>query len=347
MNLPTQRHSLYFIAPGQVEVRIEPLALPRPDEVVVETLVSAVSPGTEMLFYRGQVPAGMAVDTTIEALASELVYPLKYGYACAGRIVAVGKQVDATWLNRLVFAFHPHESHFCARPEALVPFLSDMHPDRAALLPNVETAVNLVMDGAPLFGEKVVVFGQGIVGLLVTQLLATFPLGGLFVVDPIAKRLAVAGRLGSVETFTPDRVDAGELAEVLGDDGADLVLELSGNPRALNQAIRHAGFGGRVVIGSWYGTKQAPLDLGGSFHRSRIQLISSQVSSIAPHLTGRWTKARRLKEAWRALAGVSLDALVTHRFPFTQAAQAYALIDQHPEQTIQVLLHHHPAGPAL
>jgi 2-desacetyl-2-hydroxyethyl bacteriochlorophyllide A dehydrogenase len=332
------RRSLYFTAPQHVEVRAERAPSLSADEVLVETLVSAISPGTEMLFYRGQVPAGMVADATIAALAGAVSYPFKYGYACVGQINVAGAAVDPAWIGRCVFAFHPHESHFCARPETLIPLPSQIDAERAVLLPNAETAVNLVMDGAPLVGERVVVFGQGIVGLMVTKLLASFPLGGLYAVDPIERRLALAKKFGAAHTFTPAQTADGELAEILGDLGADLVFELSGNPGALNQAIQHTGFGGRVVIGSWYGTKQAAIDLGGHFHRGRIQILSSQVSTIAPHLQGRWSKERRLAQALIFLPSLPFEALITHRLPFEEATTAYAEIDQNPQQTLQVLL---------
>jgi threonine dehydrogenase-like Zn-dependent dehydrogenase len=120
--------------------------------------------------------------------------------------------------------------------------------------------------------------------------------------------------------------------------GADLTYELSGNPGALNQAIAVTGFNGRIIIGSWYGTKRADLNLGGSFHRSRIRLISSQVSSIGAKWGGRWTKTRRLQVAWQMLQSVRPEPLITHHFPVEQAELAYALLDQHPEEAIQVLL---------
>ena len=120
--------------------------------------------------------------------------------------------------------------------------------------------------------------------------------------------------------------------------GADLCYEISGNPAALDQAIEATGFSGRVVIGSWYGLKRSDLNLGGRFHRSRVRLIGSQVSSIAPELTGRWNKTRRHQATWRMLAQVQPARLITHRFPIEQAAQAYELIDRHPEEVIQVIL---------
>jgi threonine dehydrogenase-like Zn-dependent dehydrogenase len=124
--------------------------------------------------------------------------------------------------------------------------------------------------------------------------------------------------------------------------GADLTYELSGSPAALGQALAVTGFSGRIVIGSWYGQKRVDLDLGGRFHRSRLRLISSQVSTIAPEWGGRWTKRRRLHVAWEMLQQLRPAPLITHRFPLAQAVQAYALLDRHPEEALQVLFTYGP-----
>jgi 2-desacetyl-2-hydroxyethyl bacteriochlorophyllide A dehydrogenase len=338
-----QRLALYFTAPYEVSVREEPLSPPAAGQVLVQTLVSAISSGTELLVYRGQAPTDIPVDETITALSGEFSFPLKYGYATVGRIIAVGPDVAPAWLEQLVFAFHPHESHFLASPEALMPLPANVSPEAAAFLPNMETAVNFLMDGQPMIGERVAVFGQGVVGLLTTALLAQFPLNSLLTLDRYPLRREKSLALGALASLDPARSDASARTRaVLKADtpsaGADLTYELSGNPTALNQALAVTGFAGRVVIGSWYGQKRAELNLGGRFHRSRIRLISSQVSIIAAEWRGRWTKARRLNVAWRMLRQVKPTQLITHRFPLAQAEQAYALLDQHPEQTIQVML---------
>jgi threonine dehydrogenase-like Zn-dependent dehydrogenase len=115
------------------------------------------------------------------------------------------------------------------------------------------------------------------------------------------------------------------------------VIEISGNPSALDDAIALTIFSGRIVIGSWYGEKRAPIDLGGKFHRSRIKLISSQVSSISPELSGRWDKSRRFEVAWNALKRIQPEKWVTHKFPFDQATQAYQLLDGSPELALQII----------
>lgn len=337
------RQSLYFTAPFAVEVREEPLPAPQRGEVLVATRVSAISSGTELLFYRGQVPPGMAVDATLAGMDTAVTYPLKYGYACAGNVIACGPDVDPAWLQRPVFAFHPHESHFTAPVDALMPLPDGMDPETAVFLPNMETAVSFVMDAQPVVGEQVAVLGQGIVGLLTTALLAQFPLARLVTLDRYPQRRARSLALGADAAFDPAEADAlaRATATLQGQGsyaGADLTLELSGNPAALNDAIALTGFAGRIVVGSWYGTKQAALDLGGQFHRSQMQIVSSQVSHLAARWHGRFTKTRRLQTAWRLLEQLQPRQLVTHRIPFAQAADAYRMLDAQPAAIIQLLL---------
>jgi 2-desacetyl-2-hydroxyethyl bacteriochlorophyllide A dehydrogenase len=338
-----KRQALYFTAPYRVSVREEPLSLPVAGQVLVQTLVSALSPGTELLIYRGQAPTDLAVDETIPALAGAFGFPLKYGYATVGRVMVVAADVAPEWQGRLVFSFHPHESHFLVSPAELIPVPATLSLEEAAFLPNMETAVNFLMDGQPLIGERVVVFGQGVVGLLTTALLAQLPLARLVTVDRYPIRRGHSVTMGAHASLDSDLPDIGTQlrASLLDGDsspGADLTYELSGNPAALDQAIAATGVSGRIVIGSWYGQKPVHVDLGGRFHRSRIRLVSSQVSTLAPQWTGRWTKARRLQVAWQMLEHVKTLHLITHRVPFTQAAQAYALLDQHPDEAIQVIL---------
>jgi len=296
-----------------------------------------------MLVYRGQWPEGVPVDASIPALTGGFQYPLKYGYSAVGRIVAVGEDVDENWLDRTVFAFNPHESCFVADIDRVIPLPDGLPPEQAALLPNMETAITFVLDGSPLLGENVAVVGQGIVGLLATALLARFPLACLAAFDSFSLRREASLALGAHIALDP--LDGENLSRITeqfqqsgGDGRSDLTYELSGNPAALDLAIAVTGFSGRVVIGSWYGAKRAAIDLGGHFHRSRMRLISSQVSTLSPDLSGRWNTSRRMKAALRMLTQINVANLITHRFPISQAAQAYDMLHSSPEQAIQVLL---------
>jgi 2-desacetyl-2-hydroxyethyl bacteriochlorophyllide A dehydrogenase len=323
--------TLFFTAPRKIEIHETPLPLLKEDEVLVETICSAISAGTEMLVYRGQFPH---IADLRDDLSNELKYPLAYGYACVGVVRETGTQVDKSWRDKLVFAFHPHTSSFTLHPSSLIPIPYSLRPEAACFLPNMETAVNLVQDGAPILGERVLVLGQGVVGLLTASLLSEFPLEGLVAVDQFELRrnaIHVESRKSKVKSLLPDDLRPSTF------DPFDLTFELSGSPSALNDAIALTTFSGRIVIGSWYGQKHAEIDFGGAFHRSRIKLISSQVSSISPELSGRWDKSRRFDIAWKALERIKPEKWITHRFPIEEAEKAYQLLDENPQETIQVI----------
>jgi 2-desacetyl-2-hydroxyethyl bacteriochlorophyllide A dehydrogenase len=323
--------TLFFTAPQKIEIQETSLPSLKEDEMLVETICSAISAGTEMLVYRGQFPH---LADAHDNVSNDLNYPLAYGYACVGRVVEVGKLVNGNWLNKIVFAFQPHASHFITHTDSLIPIPDSLSPENACFLPNVETAVNLIQDGAPILGERVLVLGQGVVGLLTASLLSEFPLESLVTMDNFElrrKALQVESKKLEVKSLTPDDLQHSNF------DPFDLTFELSGSPYTLNNAIALTIFSGRIVIGSWYGQKRAEIDLGGAFHRSRIKLISSQVSTISPELSGRWDKARRFEVAWKALERIKPEKWITHRFSLNDADKAYQLLDENPQETIQVI----------
>jgi 2-desacetyl-2-hydroxyethyl bacteriochlorophyllide A dehydrogenase len=333
-----RRRALIFAGPRAVEVVEEDCPAPGPGEVQVRSRLSAVSAGTELLAYQGQLPAGMSLDETLPALTEATTqFPLRYGYASMGEVVDVGAEVDPTWRGRRVFAFVPHASHFCARANDVFVVPADVPDALAPLLASAETAVNLVLDGQPLLDERALVVGQGSVGLLVTAQLARFPLAALVALEPRPGRRALAQSLGARAV-----ADLAAARSAIGAAGADVSFEVSGNPAALDAAIGLTGREGRVVIGSFYGQKRAPVDLGGHFHRGRLRLVSSQVSHIGPALAARWDRQRRMQSAWRLLAGVAgaSESLITHRLPFTEAPAGYRLLAEGNEDVIQMLFVH-------
>ena len=317
--------ALYFTGSKSVSVREVSIPDPGADEVRVRTELSGISPGTELLVYRGEVAADLPADETIDALEGTFSYPLQYGYAAVGRVTAVGESVDDDWLDRRVFAFNPHESHFLADPSTLVP--TTLPTEQALFIPNAEAAVNFAMDARPRIGARVVVFGQGPVGLLTTAVLAEFPLASLVTVDPCDRRRALSESLGADRSVTPAALDI---------DDADITFELSGNPTALDDAIDATGYAGQVVVGSWYGTKDVSLALGSDYHRSHVRVRSSQVSRIDPDHADRWDKDRRLDVVRSWLADTDLDGLHTHKLPIDHAAEAYELLDDRPDEAVQV-----------
>lgn len=331
----TTARTLFFTAPKQVELREITLPPIQDDEVLVEVICSAISAGTEMLVYRGQFPH---LSDAHDNLSSDLSYPLAYGYASVGQVKEIGKNVAEEWLNKKVFAFQPHTSHFIAKTTALIPIPNSLKPESACFLPNMETAVNLVQDGAPILGERILILGQGIIGLLTSSLLSEFPLEKLVSADHYELRRKASDEINGVLSFDSSLPIYHSETHDYAQERFDLTFELSGSPSALNDAIQLTTFSGRIVIGSWYGQKRAEIDLGSSFHRSRIKMISSQVSTISPELSGRWDKSRRFAVTWKALERIKPEKWITHRFSIEEAGKAYQLLDQNPQQAIQVII---------
>ena len=336
MNDAMRASALYHVSERRVECREVALAAPGAGEVLIESTCSAISPGTEAMIFKGAFPKHAALDAAIGSLAGRFAYPFSYGYALVGKVSAVGPGVSGDVAGQTVFAFHPHQDR------TVMP-LSDCHrvPDGVAseaalFLPQVESALNLVMDGAPLIGERVLVFGQGVVGLLTAALLAEFPLERLVAAEPLAWRREVAGSWGIEETVDP--TDAGSWQALLASlNGADLLFELSGDMAALNQAIEAAAFDGRIVVGSWYGASAHPLDLGGRFHRNRLRLVSSQVSTLNPALTGRWDKRRRIELAWCMVKKLEPQRLIGQSFSLARCQEAFEAVSARREGVMQVI----------
>jgi len=333
------RTAVVIQAPRCISVRREEMPTLEADRVAVRTRLSAVSAGTELLFYRGDVPRNMPMDSDLPALCGPVQYPLRYGYAAVGRVVGLGPEVGAEWAGRRVFCFHPHASLMDLGLSSMVPIPEDVDDRDALFLASLETALTLVWDGQPLAGETVAVFGQGVIGLLAVSLLACHPLRSLLTVDPIARRREASLSAGAHASFDPRQAHAltSRISAESGDAMADLVFELSGRPSTLNAAIAVCGFGSRVVIGSWYGTQPAALDFGGRFHRNRIRLISSQVSTLPTHMTARWDKARRREAVWDLIRSIKPSRFITHEVAVQQAADAYELLDRRPEDVLQVV----------
>jgi 2-desacetyl-2-hydroxyethyl bacteriochlorophyllide A dehydrogenase len=314
---------LWFTAPGHVEIRERVLPEPSSDETLILTELCGISAGTERLVWQGRFPEGIVLDEGIPALNRPSGYPCPFGYNLVGKIPGS---------SGLHLAFHPHCDAAVVRKDSLITLPPHWPGELAVLLPNAETAFNLILDAAARAGERIIVFGLGIVGLLVTAMLARFPLESLTAVDPDPGRRNRAGTLAGVTVLSPDEASA------VYADGADLIFELSGSPRALQGAVDNAGYAARIVVGSWYGTKPVTLDLGSSFHRKRLDIISSQVSTIAPELRGRWNHRRRMNFAIRWLEDIGNPDWVTHRFPLENAADAYNLIEENNEDWLQVVL---------
>jgi 2-desacetyl-2-hydroxyethyl bacteriochlorophyllide A dehydrogenase len=330
--------AVHFVAPRTVEVREVELPAPAEGQLLVATEWSGISSGTELLAYRGEVDPELPLDETLGALAGTFSYPFRYGYSAVGR---VERPAGPFREGQLVFAFHPHQDRFVADAADVVA-VEGLKGRVATMYPMVETALQVSLDAAPRLGEVVVVIGLGAVGILVAALLGRT---GAVVVgsEPEPARRAAAGRFG-VRALAPDTV-ADAVAAQTGGRGADLVVEASGNPQALASSLPLLAHEGTALVCSWYGTKPAPLPLGGAFHRRRLAIRSTQVSTIPAALGARWDRARRAELAWRLLRELPVAVLCTHAFAFEAAAEAYDHTDRKRDGLIHAALTY-PGGTA-
>ncbi len=299
--------ALFHTAPRCVEIRELPAPRPAAGEVLVRTLCSGISSGTERLVYRGEIPADLALDDTIGALGGTFSYPFAYGYACVGEVAGSGQAV---------FAFHPHQDVFTARPDELIP-LPAVDPACATLFPLVETALQVTLDAGAGYRDRVVVLGAGVLGLLTSLLLQRSGWRPL-IAEPQEWRRTIASSLG-VTTAAP---------EDLAREQVPLVIDASGNPDAPATALDMLSHEGTLLIASWFGTKPVVLPLGGAFHRRRLNIRSTQVSTVPARLSGTWTRSRRRREAVELLAELPLTQLCTHVFAFSHAAEAFRAVDE-------------------
>ncbi len=331
--------SLWFTAPREIEFRPSTVRAPREGEVRIRARYSGISSGTEMLVYRGLVPAHIPLDRTIPTFEGSFGFPIKYGYASVGEVIEAGPAVADIQAGDMVFAFNPHETDYTLPAQFVIKLPAEVEPREGVFFANIETAVNALLDAAPRLGERLVIYGQGVVGLLITQLARRVGVDCVIACDPIEKRRALSLSFGADAVFDPRHESAGaRILEITGGAGADVVIEASGHPGALDEAIKVTGVEGRIVVVSWYGLKPVALALGDEFHRNRISIKSSQVSRLDRSLGPLWTYERRRQVARSYLGRLGLREMISDVIPFKDAIRAYSLIDERPEETLQVVL---------
>ena len=283
-----QADSFWLVAPGTGEIRSETLAPPTHDERMVTTLASGISRGTEALVSAGRVPPSQYQAMRAPLMAGQFPFPVKYGYSAVG--VCHGQRV---------FVLHPHQTRFVAPAAMCIPVPDAVPTHRAVLAANMETALNVLWDAAPLAGERMLVIGAGVVGLLVAALLARIPATCVTVADINPARRDIATALGA-------RFCAPEDAP----NEQDLVIHASGSEAGLCCALACAADEARIIEASWFGDRTPSLPLGEAFHHRRLRLIASQVGRIAPAMRGRRSHADRLGLALSLLTDPLFDRLL-------------------------------------
>jgi threonine dehydrogenase-like Zn-dependent dehydrogenase len=307
--------AFWVVKPGRGEIRDEALPAPGAGEVLVRTVCSAVSRGTESLVFRGEVPASQYGTMRAPFQDGDFPGPVKYGYLSVGVVVVGPTDLE----GRTVFCLYPHQTAYVAPADAVLPVPEGVPAERAVLAGTVETAVNALWDAAPLVGDRVAVVGAGMVGCCVARLLAGFPGVDVALVDVEEGRAAVAGRLG-VGFATP--------AAAPGD--RDLVVHTSATSAGLQCALEILAPDATVVELSWYGDRETTVSLGGAFHSRRLAIRASQVGAVASARRSRRSTRDRLRLALELLRDDAFDALLDGSTPFAELPAAMVRIAASP-----------------
>ena len=317
MTVAIHTRQLWLRSPGDAVVLDRPVDPPAPGEVLVETLYSAISRGTESLVFRGEVPDSQHDAMRAPFQEGGFPGPVKYGYNSVGRIVQApgARKLE----GRTVFCLYPHQDRYVVPAGSVVEVPGGVPSERAVLAANMETALNVIWDSGLSAGDRVAVIGAGVVGSLVAWLAASFPGTEVSVVD------IDEGKRSAAEALGLDFMDA-----VPPDLDADVVVHASGSQGGAAAALAAAGVEGRVVEASWYGTRAVSLPLGEAFHARRLTLRSSQVGRVPTDRAPRWSHRRRLRKALHLLDAEALNVLVSGESAFDELPAALARVSGSP-----------------
>ncbi|MBP6726091.1 MAG: zinc-binding alcohol dehydrogenase, partial [Thauera sp.] len=292
--------AFWTVAPGRGELRRETLPPLRDGDVLVRSLYSAISRGTESLVFRGEVPPSEYQRMRAPFQQGDFPAPVKYGYINVGVVEAgCGAQAQAL-VGRRVFCLYPHQQAYVVPATAVVALPDAVPSARAVLAANLETAINAIWDASPTLGDRIAVVGGGVLGALVTWLCARIPGTEVELIDLDPSRAALATALGAGFAL-PDGARG----------NCDLVIHASGAPAGLARALELAGDEATVLEMSWYGQRSVTLALGEAFHARRLTLRSSQVGRLPPRQAPRWTYRRRMELALSLLVDSLPDVLIS------------------------------------
>jgi 2-desacetyl-2-hydroxyethyl bacteriochlorophyllide A dehydrogenase len=325
-----QARAVQFVAPHVVELADVAVPEPAPGDILVRAEFSGISGGTEMLAYRGELDSSVPRDETLGALTGSFEYPFAYGYSAVGTVEASRSDVRE---GERVFAFHPHQTRFVVSATDVVR-VGEHEPRAATLFPLVETALQISLDAGIRYGEVAAVLGLGPVGIL-TAILLTRSGASVLACDPKPWRRDAARACG-LEAVSPDGL-RDVVRAATGERGADFIVEATGNPDALGESLELLSTEGVAIVASWYGPKPVTLPLGADFHRRRLEIRSSQVSTVGGRAV-RWDRQRRLETTRALLPELPLSLLASHSFPFERVREAYAALDRGDDGVVHVAL---------
>ena len=321
---------------GTGELRTERLPEPAADQLVIRTLRSGISKGTELQVFADRVPPSQYHLMGCPHMEGAFPAPVKYGYCNVGEV----EQGPVELVGRRVFGLFPHQTRYVADFEEVVPVPDAVPTERAVLTASMETALNATWDAEVKVGDRVAVIGLGTIGGLVAYLCAAIPGTRVtaFDVQPTRADLAHQLNVDFTDARSVSQQDrAARLAKPTGPKGEeryDVVFHTSACADGLRTALALCGIEARLVELSWHCDREVSLPLGENFHSHRLQLISSQVGRIPASQRSRWTYRRRLQLALSLLADPLLDRFLTGESPFRSLPQTMVTLAADPADTL-------------
>jgi threonine dehydrogenase-like Zn-dependent dehydrogenase len=309
MTSTTIPRALWCIAPKLAEIRAAQMG----EGVLITSMFSGISRGTERLVFEGSVPSSEHTRMRSPSQEGDFPFPVKYGYSTIGRVA------EGEFAGREVFALHPHQTEFRVAAEMLHFVPEGVPAERAVLTANMETALNILWDSGATAGDRIAVIGVGVVGALVGYLAAQLPGVEVTLVDVNATRRLLASALGCHFALPAEAPEE-----------CDVVIHASATESGISRALEIAGQEATVVEASWYGGSVVSLPLGESFHSRRLRLVSSQVGNLPATRTPRWSRRRRMTTALGLLRDSALDVLISGESTFTDLPAEYGEILSSP-----------------
>jgi 2-desacetyl-2-hydroxyethyl bacteriochlorophyllide A dehydrogenase len=277
---------LQITKPYVIDIIKETINNIKDDELLIQTVYSGISTGTELKIFKGDIENNIDLDVNFSI---DNKYPLKYGYCCVGNVIKVGKEVKNIRINSKAFVFYHHSKYVVTKEENVIIIPNNIDLKDAIFFPNMETAVSLVQDMMINIGDNVSIYGQGCVGLLVNMILSLNKSIIVNIFELLDNRIQIAQKVNPNCIINPYGVDS------------DIILEITGSIKVLNNILNNSSFSQKIVIGSWYENKESPILLGTKFHRNHLNIVTSQVSNLSNNLLGRWNKKRRYDFVWELI----------------------------------------------
>ena len=310
-------------------------AQPAPHEVVVKSVCSLISAGTEIAMYSGS-HIGFSQPNPPR-------FPVELGYALAGVVQAVGRAVTewAPGDRVVVYAAHGDWAVCDARTTKMWRLPPEVTPEQGALAVLGGVSAVGVRQGQVALGETVVVLGLGLIGQFAAQLARVAGARPVIGIDLFPNRVEIA-QAGGICALNPNESDVAQTVNaVTAGRMAEVVIEATGNPTVIPQALELAGDGGRVVLlGSPRGTVE--IDPYSAVHHKGVSLIGAhaRVSGHASTVRDPWTRERNLELVLHLFADGSLssEGLISHRVQPDDVGEVYEMLVERPREFLGVLI---------